>query len=89
MFLKNTDEIGKDYLYNFISDFLNMSCLSLQNYFPEVVNKTIIPVDKKLTIKSYNKSEKSRLQVVNQKLTEVQKINYVFKGKQRSFYKKF
>ena len=24
MFLKNTDEIGKDYLYNFRSDFLNM-----------------------------------------------------------------
>ena len=23
MFLKNTDEIGKDYLYNFISDCLN------------------------------------------------------------------
>ena len=42
-----------------------------------------------MTVKSYNKSEKNRLQVVNQKLTEVQKINYVFKGKQRSFYKKF
>ena len=25
MFLKNTDEIGKDYLYNFISDFLNIN----------------------------------------------------------------
>ena len=66
-----------------------MSCSSLQNYFPEVVNKTIIPINKKLTIKSYNKSEKNRLKVVNQKLTEVQKMNYVLKGKQRSFYKKF
>ena len=66
-----------------------MSCSSLQNYFPEVVNKTIIPINKKLIIKSYNKSEKNRLKVVNQKLTEVQKMNYVLKGKQRSFYKKF
>ena len=88
MFLKNTDEIGKDYLYNFISDFLNINSLTLQNFFPEMVNKTIISVEKKLTIKSYNKSEKNRPQVVNQELTDVKKINYPFKGKQRSFYKK-
>ena len=89
MFLKNTDEIGKDYLYNFISDFLNINSLTLQNFFPEMVNKTIISVEKKLTIKSYNKSEKNRPQVVNQELTDVKKINYSFKGKQRSFYRKF
>ena len=58
MFLKNTDEIGKDYLYNFISDFLNINSLTLQIFFPEMVNKTIISVEKKLTIKSYNKTEK-------------------------------
>ena len=29
MFLKNTDEIGKDYLCNFISDFLNINRLTL------------------------------------------------------------
>ena len=44
---------------------------------------------KKLTIKSYNKSEKKRPQVVNQEFTDVKKINYSFKGKQRSFYRKF
>ena len=33
MFLKNTDEIGKDYLYNFISDFLNINSLILQIFF--------------------------------------------------------
>ena len=53
-----------------------------------MVNKTIISVEKKLTIKSYNKSEKNRPQVVNQELTDVKKINYSFKGKQRSFYRK-
>ena len=63
MLLKNTDETGKDYLYNFISDFLNINSLTLQNFFPEMVNKTIISVEKKLTIKSYNKSEKNRPQV--------------------------
>ena len=89
MFLKNTDEIGKDYLYNFISDFLKINSLTLKIFFSEMVNKTIISVEKKLTIKSYNKSEKNRPQVVNQELTEVKKINYSFKDKQRSFYRKF
>ena len=83
MFLKNTDEIGKDYLYNFISDFLNMSSSSLQNFFPEVVNKIIISVEKGFTIKSYNKSEKNRNQVVKQELNNVERITYRFKGKQR------
>ena len=63
MFLKNTDEIGKDYLYNFISDFLNINSLTLQKFFPEMVNKTIKSVEKKLTIKSYIKSEKNIPQV--------------------------
>ena len=89
MFLKNADEISKDYLYDFISDFLNINSLTLQNFFPEMVNKTIISVEKKLTIKSYNKSEKNRPQVVNLELADVKKINYSFKGKQRSFYRKF
>ena len=53
-----------------------------------MVNKTIISVEKKLTIKSYNKSEKNRPQVVNQELTDVKKVNYLFKGKQGSFYRK-
>ena len=54
-----------------------------------MVNKTIISVEIKLTIKSYNKSAKNRPQVVNQELTDVKKINYSFKSKQRSFYRKF
>ena len=54
-----------------------------------MVNKIIISVEKKLTIKSYNKSEKNRPQVVNQELTDVKRNNYSFKGKQRSFYRTF
>ena len=89
MFLKKPDEIGKDYLKNFISDFLNISSLSLQNFFPEMQVKTIISVEKRFTIKSYNKSEKNRDQVVNQELNNVERINYRFKGKQGKFYKNF
>ena len=89
LFSKNTDEIGKDYLKNFISDFLNISSLSLQNFFPEMQIKTIISVEKSFTIKSYNKSQKNRDRVVNQELNNVERINYRFKRKQRKFYKNF
>ena len=40
-------------------------------------------------VKSYVKSEKNRSQVVNQKLNNVEKIKYIMKGKQRTFYKNF
>ena len=33
MFLKNTDEIGNDYLKNFVSDFLNISISTLHFFF--------------------------------------------------------
>ena len=89
MFLKNTDEIGKDYLKNFISNFLNINSLSLQIFFPEMQIKTTISVEKSFTIKSYDKSEKNRDQVVNQELNNVERINYRFKGKQRKIYKNF
>ena len=64
MFLKNTDEIDNQYLKYFVSDFLNISNQTLENYFPEAVKKTI-PIEKKLVIKSYKKIEKNRDQVVN------------------------
>ena len=58
MSLKNTNEIGKYYLKNLISDFLNISSVTLQIFFPEMINKKIISVEKHFTVKSYNKSEK-------------------------------
>ena len=51
--------------------------------------KTIISVEKSFTLKSYNKSEKNRDQVVNRELNDVERISYRYKGKQRKFYKKF
>ena len=37
MFLKNPDEIDNQYLKYFVSDFLNISNQTLENYFPEAV----------------------------------------------------
>ena len=41
-----------------------------------------------MQVKSYVKSEKTRSQVVNQKLDNVEKTKYKMKGKQKTFYKK-
>ena len=40
-------------------------------------------------IKSYVKSEKNRIQVVNKKLENVENLNYNFKGQKEVFIKKF
>ena len=89
MFLKNTNEIVKDYLRNFISDFLNIISTTLESFFPEIHNKKIISVEKRLVIKSYNKSEKNRPQVVNQELTDVQKIFSHLMAKKEIFIENF
>ena len=39
MFLKNTDKIDNQYLKYFVSDFLNISNQTLENYFPEALKK--------------------------------------------------
>ena len=54
-----------------------------------MINKKTISVEKHFTVKLHNKSEKNRVQVVNQEFNAAQKINYTFKGKKRNFYRKF
>ena len=54
-----------------------------------MVNKAILPREKKIHIKSYVKSEKHGSQTVKQELKNVEKINYNITGQKRSFYKKF
>ena len=58
--------------------------------FGNLVSSNIkkIPIKKEIHIKSYVKREKNRSQVVNQKLDNVEKLNYTFKGHKRTFYKK-
>ena len=48
-----------------------------------------MPVEKTFKVKSYNKSEKNRIQVINKEFKNCEKISYSLKGKQRTFYKNF
>ena len=84
--LKQTDEIGKNYLENFVKDFLQVDNITFENLVSNNTKK--LPIQKKIHIKSYVKSEKNRIQVVNKKLENVEKLNYNFKGQKRSFYQK-
>ena len=85
VFLQKADEIGKDYIENFIRDFLNISAETIKlNYKVQIES---VPVEKTFKVKSYNKSEKNRIQVINKEFKNCEKISYSFKGKQRTFYK--
>ena len=85
--LKELDEIGKDYIENFIKDFLNISDQTLEaNYKVEIER---VPIEKNFKVKSYTKSDKNRSQVINKTLNNCKKIDYKLAGKQSTFYKKF
>ena len=85
--LKGVDEIGKDYIENFIKDFLNIRDRTLEaNYKVEIER---VPIEKNFKVKSYTKSNKNRSQVINKTLNNCEKINYKLAGKQRTLYKKF
>ena len=62
--LKSSSKETNVYLTNFISDFFNISSLSLQRFFPEV------KIEKKEVVKYTTrvKSEKNRAQVVKSEL---------------------
>ena len=60
--LKNTDLIAKDYIKNFIKDFLCISNETLKQENFEVTKR--VPIDKLHTVKSYSKTEKNRSQVI-------------------------
>ena len=79
--LQNLDENGREHLSNFVVDFLNISNESLKRYFSNTEIK-VINRSKTFLIKSYNKSEKNRDQVVNKT------ISYQIKGRKRYCYKK-
>ena len=70
LLLENTDEKGKDYIENFVNDFLQINSTTFANLTD---SKTILPREKKIHIKSYAKSEKNRSQTVKQELQDVEK----------------
>ena len=86
--LKGLDSIGKDYIANFIKDFICTSSETLQTNFQasEVVR---VPIEKTFNVKSYHKSKKNRSQVVYKKFDNCEKLTYTVKGKPCTFYKKF
>ena len=85
--LSNVDEIGKEYIENFIKDLLNLSNRTMKSNYKVIIKR--IPVEKTFQVKSYVKSIKNRTQVINQTFVDCEKIRYAVKGKNRTFYKKF
>ena len=83
---KEIHQTGKEYIENFIKDFLGISNKMLQRNYKVEVER--IPVEKTFNVKSYHKSDKNRNQVVYKKFDNYQKISYSVKGKNRTFYKK-
>ena len=65
--LKQTDEIVKNYHENFVKDFLQVGNITFENLVSNNTKKKL-PIQKEIHIKSYVKSEKNRIQVVNKKL---------------------
>ena len=85
--LSNVDEIGKEYIENFIKDYLNLSYWTIENNYKVIIKR--IPVENIFQVKSYIKSIKNRTQVINQTFVDFEKCEYAVKGKNRTFYKKF
>ena len=86
--LKGLDPIGKEYIENFIKDFLCISSETLQTNY-QVSEIVRVPIEKTFNVKSYHKSNKNRSQVVYKKFDNCEKLSYTVKGKPRTFYKKF
>ena len=85
--LSNVDEIGKEYIENFIKDLLNLSNRTIESNYKVIIKR--IPVEKTFQVKSYVKSIKNRTQVVKETFVDCEKIKYAVKGKNRTYSKKF
>ena len=76
--LKGVDEIGKDYIENFIKDFLNIRDRTLEaNYKVEIER---VPIEKNFKVKSYTKSNKNRSQVINNTLNNCESKEHFIKN---------
>ena len=84
--LSQTNGVERDYLENFVTDFLNINQKTINSFHKEEIKK--IPVEKTVQVKFYIKSNKNRMQLINQKINNCKKINFKLNGKQRTFYQK-
>ena len=85
--IKGTDSVAKDYIKNFIRDFLCISNQTLETNF-QVSEVVCVPVEKTFNVKSYHKSDKNRSQAAYKKTDNCEQLSYTVKGKPRTFYKK-
>ena len=86
--IKTLDSDGKNYVQNFITDFLKISNETLQHLFK--VETNVIEGRSKLKtfdLRIYHKSEKNRSEAVMKTLDDCNKIQYVSKRRKRTFYK--
>ena len=83
--LKSATEQTIDYLFNYISDFLNISNESIKKHFPTI---NIIKKEKTSFKKSYVKSQKNQCKVVSVRITEATKSTTYQNGrwKRKFFY---
>lgn len=86
--LMNTcNDLGRDYVKNFIRDYFNLSELSMEKNFGCKKNVTEDTV-KNFNTKIYHKSKKNRAQAVMQSLEDRNKIQYISKGRSVIFVRK-
>ena len=72
--LKGLDPIGKDYIENFIKDFLCISSETLQTNF-QVSEVVCVPIEKTFNAKSYHKSNKKGVSLFIKNLIIVKNLN--------------
>ena len=86
--IEGADSVAKEYIENFIEDFLCISNQTLKKscQVSEVVR---VPVDKTFNVKNYHKSHENRRQVVYKKIHNCEKHPYTIKEKPRTFIKSF
>ena len=86
--LTNADSTAKDYIENFIQDFLCISNETLETLETDFEVAQRVPNEKSHTVKSCHKSEKNKSQVINKKWN-CEKIFDMIKRKSKTFYKNF
>ena len=85
--IEGVDSVAKDYIANFIIDFLCISNKTLKRNF-QVSQVVRVPVKKKFNVKSYHKSDKNRSHVVYNESDNCEKLSDTVKEKWQTFYKK-
>ena len=71
--LKGLGPIGKDYIEDFIKDFLFISSETLQTNF-QASEEVRVPIEKTFNVTSHHKSNKNRSQVVYKKFDNCEKL---------------